>query len=492
VKRTSVLALTAAAGIAATSVGIAATRPAGATAQPLAGAQPAGARPVAAAPSAAALASAATSVDRYPDPAQWTSWRLAGQLTYACVDAAATTTMESLAARGVGGIALLGDDAPSDLRSRLASVRAAAPNGVAPMIGSDEEGGLVQRLAHVIYPLPSAETMGTWSPSHIEETAYEYGLRMREIGVPTAFAPDSDLGIPGYYIESLHRAFSRYPDHVATDVKAWMAGLRRAHVVATVKHWPGHGQATNTHTGAATIPPLSTLEVRDMIPFNAAFAAGVPEVMVGHLMSDGLTDPGWPATLSPKALHYLRAKAGPRTVIMTDSLSMAAATSAVGLTTTQAAVRAIRSGADIALACAPKGVIAAIAKAIDSGWISRAQAVASARRVMPLKARAGLIQGYTGPMPSTLQAHLNATTVAKGGADAIWARLSGGYRNVYLQELTNGSWHSLRSFTTGRLGYLTIPIRTGTAGERTFRLNAPWAYPYAAKISPAMTVTITG
>jgi len=479
VKRTHVLALAATAGIVATT---AALSPADAP------------RATAAASHPAAMATGAAtpaSPDRFPDPAAWTSRRLAAELVYVCVDAAATSTQRALARDGVGGITLLGNDAPSDLKSRLASVMASGPHGVSPMIASDEEGGEVQRLAHVIYPLPSAETMGTWSPSRITDTAYKYGLRMHDLGVLTDFGPDSDLGIPGYYIESLHRAFSRYPDHVATDVKAWMAGMRRARIVTTVKHWPGHGQATNTHTGAATIPPLSTLEKRDMIPFNAAFAAGVPAVMVGHLMSDGLTDGDWPATESPSALRYLRAKAGNSTLIVTDSLSMAAATSAVHLTPARAAVRALRSGADVALTCSSKDVIATVAGAIDSGRINRAKAVASARRLMPIKARAGLVQGYTGPMPSTISARPDAAIVPVGSHHVVKGRLSGGYRHVYLQEATSTGWHIVRTVLSGRLGYYDLPMPTGTAGVHRFRVTAPWAYPYASAASSEVTVTVS-
>jgi beta-glucosidase-like glycosyl hydrolase len=291
--------------------------------------------------------------------------------------------------------------------------------------------------------------------------------------------------------------------HVATDVKAWMAGLRRAHVVATVKHWPGHGQASNTHTGAATIPPLSTLEKRDMIPFNAAFAAGVPAVMVGHLMSKGLTEPGWPATLSPHALRYLRAHARPTTLIFTDSLSMAAATSAVHLKTPQAAVRALASGADIALTCSPSGVASAIAKAIVDGRthvdtdpaktvIGRAQAVRSARRLMPLKARAGLVRGYTKPFPSTLTASPRSATVAKGGTDDVTGRLTGGYRFVTLQQFSSGAWHTVRTVTSGRLGNFHIAAPTATTGQHRLRVTTPWAYPFATATSKTMTITVTG
>jgi beta-N-acetylhexosaminidase len=446
------------------------------------GASPVGPRP----------AAAATTQATYDalDPATWSAGQLAAQLTFVCLDSSSTATMRSLAAQGIGGIGLLGRDAPTDLASRLASVRAAAPHGIPPLIASDEEGGLVQRLSNVIYPLPSAETMGGWTTTRVYDTAEAYAARMRKLGVLMDFAPDSDLAIPGYYIASQHRAFSRWPDHVSVDVKAWVRGMRASHVLTTVKHWPGHGQATNTHTGAATIPPLSTLETRDMIPFNAAFAIGVPAVMVGHLRSAGLTDGSWPATESPSALSYLRKRAGWDTLIITDSMDMAAATTAVGLTPPRAAVRALRSGADVALTCSPSGAVSAITSAIQDGRISRAKAVASARRVLRLKARMGLLHAYAGPRRSSASVHVAASSVPVGGADTLTTTVTGGYRPVQVQTYTGGAWHVVRSVVTGPHGWARVTIPTGTAGTHRFRVQARPAFPYAGVTSATVTVSV--
>ncbi|MFL6139905.1 MAG: glycoside hydrolase family 3 N-terminal domain-containing protein [Frankiaceae bacterium] len=445
------------------------------------GASPVGASPVS--------TQTTTSYDAL-DPATWSASQLAAQLTFVCLDSSATATMRSLAAQGIGGFGLLGRDAPADLATRLASVRAAAPHGIPPLVASDEEGGLVQRLSNVIYPLPSAETMGGWTTTHVYGTAKSYAARMRKLGVLMDFAPDSDLAIPGYYIASQHRAFSRWPNHVSTDVKAWIRGMRASGVPTVVKHWPGHGQATNTHTGAATVPPLSTLETRDMIPFNAALAIGVPAVMVGHLRSEGLTDGTWPATESPSALSYLRRHAGWDTLIVTDSLSMAAATSAVGLTTPRAAVRALRSGADIALTCSPSGVVSAVTSAIQDGRISRARAIASARRLLRLKARVGLLHAYAGPWPSTATVHVASASVPVGGSDALTTTVTGGYRPVQVQEQRSGAWHALRSVVTGPHGWVRVTLPTGSAGTHRFRVQARPAFPWAAVTSATVTVTV--
>lgn len=336
---------------------------------------------------------AAAVVDDPMNPATWSNRRLAAQLTFSCVAADDLARARRHAAAGLGGITLLGNNAPADLRVQLWRAGVAAPHGVRPFIASDEEGGAVQRLHRRIYRLPSAATMGTWSSTRVRLAARDYGRRMRALGVTMDFAPVADLAVSGYYMHSLRRAYSADPDVVTRQGRAWRLGLQDARVVAVIKHWPGHGQARDSHTGPARVPHLATLERRDMLPFNRELARGAPMIMVGHLRSAGLTERGVPATLSPRALRYLRAKAGPQTVIVTDSLSMAAASSSLGISVATAAVRALRAGADWALACTPHtgAVIDAIRAAIDRGTIPRAQAVLSARRILALKAGAGLL-----------------------------------------------------------------------------------------------------
>ncbi len=91
--------------------------------------------------------------------------------------------------------------------------------------------------------------------------------------------------------------------------------MRDAGVVTVLKHWPGHGSASNSHTGPARVAPLADLEERDLLPFDRELADGAPVVMVGHLLSRGLTVDGVPTSLSRRALHYLRRSAGRDTVL---------------------------------------------------------------------------------------------------------------------------------------------------------------------------------
>lgn len=320
------------------------------------------------------------------DPSNWGARRLAATLVLAGVDMPGMSGAERLARRGLGGIVLFGSPGPG-LRRDLQRIRAAAP-GRRFLVASDEEGGSVQRLGALLGRLPSAATIGaTRTPRQARLLSQSYGRGMRRLGVNVSLAPVADLAVRGSFIAGDRRAFSTRPRAVSRYVVAWQRGLAAADVMATVKHWPGHGGAADTHVGSGRTDSWGALRRRELVPFRASFSAGVPAVMVGHLVVPGLTR-GLPASLSRRAMVRLRAQAGPDALIMTDSLSMGAVTSALGQSATRAAVRSLVAGADVALVqSAPLRVVAVVRRAISSGRLPRAQAVAAARRVVAAQVR---------------------------------------------------------------------------------------------------------
>jgi beta-N-acetylhexosaminidase len=290
------------------------------------------------------------------------------------------------AGNGVGGVVLFGTP-PSDLRAQLRTMRAAAR--VAPFVSSDEEGGEVQRLASLIYALPSAEWMAAHRTRHqVRALATDYGAHMAALGVDMDLAPVADLYVPGHYMASVHRAFASDPTVDGEYVNAWMRGMRDSHVVPVVKHWPGLGHSGNTDESLETDPPLRYLRHHDLLSFRAAFDAHVPAAMVGNMVVPGLSETDrTPASLSPAALALLRRQGGPDLLIITDSLSAGAVRDGLGLNQTNAAVRALEAGADMALVVGltPGHVASAIVAAIKSGAYPRARAVASVRRILAIK-----------------------------------------------------------------------------------------------------------
>jgi beta-N-acetylhexosaminidase len=326
------------------------------------------------------------------DPTTWTDRQLVAQTIFQCVSVSNIGDKSRAVRKGLGGVVFLGGVAPTNLARHITKLVGRAGDRVPPFIASDEEGGVVQRLADVIYPLRSAKTMGTWSESEVTRTAVKYGKAMKKLGVDMAMSPVADLDIPGHFIGIQSRAFSSTPAGAARSAIAWATGLESAGVAPVIKHWPGHGRATDTHSNPGIIPNYTQLTKSDLVPFDRAIAAGFTAVMVGHLESKGLTERGVPASRSPKALAILRDQIGPDGLIITDSLSMEAALVGVKHRAVEAVRGSLDAGVDVALICSgPSNIVERVAHQISEDGLTRGELVDKVRRILAWKKRFGVI-----------------------------------------------------------------------------------------------------
>jgi len=327
------------------------------------------------------------------DPTTWTDRQLVAQTIFECVPASNIAHASRSVRKGIGGVVFLGGDAPANLKQQIAKLVGRADGKVLPLIASDEEGGAVQRLADVIYPLRSAVVMGRWSDAEVTRTAAKYGKAMKRLGVDMAFSPVADLDIDGHFISDQSRAFSASPAGAARSAIAWATGLDAAGVAPVVKHWPGHGRATDTHRAAGIIPSFSKLLKSDLIPFDRAIDAGFTAVMVGHLESKGLTERGVPASRSPRALAVLREQIGPEGLIVTDSLSMEAALVGVKHKPAEVVLRSLVAGVDVALICSgPANLIDRVMAKRSPEELTRDDLIAKVTRILAWKKRYGVIE----------------------------------------------------------------------------------------------------
>jgi beta-N-acetylhexosaminidase len=325
------------------------------------------------------------------DPTTWTDRQLVAQTIFECVPVSNVAHASRSVRQGIGGVVFLGGVAPANLKQQISKLSGQADGKVPPLIASDEEGGLVQRLAGAIYPLRSASVMGTWDDSEITKTATKYGKAMKRLGVDMAFSPVADLDIDGYFISDQSRAFASSPTGAARSAIAWATGLDASGVAPVIKHWPGHGRATDTHLAPGRIPPLGKLRKSDLIPFDRAIGAGFTAVMVGHLESQGLTERGVPASRSPRALAVLREQIGPDGLIITDSLSMEASLVGVNHRPGEAVFRSLVAGVDVALTCsAPANIVDRIVSRVSPERLSRDDLIAKVTRILAWKKRYGV------------------------------------------------------------------------------------------------------
>ena len=328
----------------------------------------------------------------YSNPENWSDEALAAQTLFICSSAPSLWATKKSVSRGIGGIALVGRGASTELKAQITAIKKHALHGITPVIASDEEGGDVQRLRTAIYRLPSATTMGTWSDAKVTKTARDYGKRMKALGVDIAFSPVADLNISGFFISRARRGFSSNPVTAGKKVTAWAKGLSGSGVLPVLKHWPGHGRSVDTHAKPGVLPALEKLETADLKPFHFAISQGVTSVMVGHLIVPGLTEANTPASRSPSALAVLRSEIGPDGLIITDSLSMGGATRGLQKDIPEAAIRSLAAGVDVALVCSgPKSLISRVAAAVTSGRLPRPMMIEKVKRILAFKRQFGVI-----------------------------------------------------------------------------------------------------
>jgi len=206
-----------------------------------------------------------------------------------------------------------------------------------------------------------------------------------------AFSPVADLDIDGQFISDQSRAFSSNPSEAARSVIAWATGLDASGVAPVIKHWPGHGRASDTHRSTGKIPSIDKLQKSDLVPFDRAIDKGFTAVMVGHLESKGLTERGVPASRSPQALAVLREQIGPDGLIITDSLSMEAALVGVKHKTPEAVLQSLAAGVDVALMCSgPANLIDRVMSRRSPEELSREDLIAKVTRILTWKKRYGV------------------------------------------------------------------------------------------------------
>ena len=223
-----------------------------------------------------------------------------------------------------------------------------------------------------------------------EEAGRMTAVEMRAIGVHVNFAPVADVNNNPRNPVINTRSFGEDPVRVGALAAACARGLQTGGVIATLKHFPGHGDTdVDTHLGLATIPhDRARLDAVELAAFRLAFR-DARAVMIGHLEMPALDD-GVPATLSRRAVQeLLRDELGFGGLIVTDALRMDAIAKMVE--PGEAAVRALEAGNDIILLPGDdQAALEALRHAVASGRVPLARVDASVRRVLEAKARFGL------------------------------------------------------------------------------------------------------
>ena len=292
--------------------------------------------------------------------------------------------------RNIGGVLLFGYNMEGEGQTRrlvnsLQELSMETEPAIPLFVAVDQEGGEISSAPWVT-PQPAAAEIGArGKAAEARAVARQVGADLRRAGVNTNFAPVVDTG---YGAAIGNRSYGEAPDLVAAMGAAAVEGFEAAEVVSSAKHFPNHGPATtDSHEGLPVVEhDLETIHAYDLPPFRAAVDAGVPMVMAGHLVYPAI-DPGRPASLSPGAISLLREELSFDGVVVTDDLAMAGASG--GGTPAEAAVAAVKAGADLLIISSPAQEQAdayeAVVGAVESGEIPRARVEEAVRRILNVK-----------------------------------------------------------------------------------------------------------
>ena len=316
-----------------------------------------------------------------------------GQLFLArCNDA---TALQDIGSYHLGGFVLFGVDfdgqTPDSLREKLNGYQAEA--SIPLLISVDEEGGTVNRIssgsAFRSSPFPSARN--SYAQGGIEAllTVEEEKCQLlSSLGIHVNLGPVCDISTQPDAFMYL-RSLGLSPQDTATAVSSTVRVMDAYHIGSVLKHFPGYGNNTDTHTGIAVDHrTLAELEENDLVPFASAFQAGADAVMVSHTIVQAF-DAELPASLSPAVHDYIRNVMGYDGVIITDDLVMQAITDQYG--SDEAAVMAVLAGNDLLCSTDYVTQYEAVLAAVLDGRIDIDTLNSAVRRVLRWKQALNLI-----------------------------------------------------------------------------------------------------
>ncbi len=291
------------------------------------------------------------------------------------------------------------------------------------LISSDFETGVAMRFEDTTNFPWNMATAATGNPEFARRMGAIAARESRALGVQWAFAPTVDVNNNAENPVINVRSYGENPADVSRYAVAFSEGLQSGNVLATAKHFPGHGDtAVDSHRGLPVIDlPRTRLDQIELAPFKAVIDAGIGSVMISHIslpqidslrveplkksikasytesevVNDNTTVP---ATLSPNVVtQMLKKDLNFDGLIVTDAMDMSGLT--LYFNQDEAAVRAVLAGADVLLKPASAdAAIKGLKDAVASGRISEERINESARKILAWKYQLGLTENKITPL----------------------------------------------------------------------------------------------
>lgn len=273
-----------------------------------------------------------------------------------------------LVKKGIAGFIIFGGKLEA-VRAGLSRLQASSDRPL--IIASDLEQGLGQQIeGGTIFPPAMAISSALKkvprekAASILKELYTAFAKEAAYAGINTILAPVLDINTNPDNPIIATRAFGEDPATVSFFGCEMIRVLQRNGIGACGKHFPGHGDTeVDSHISLPVIrKDLSSLEHNEFVPFKKAISEGVGMIMLGHLSVPAIDPCGKPASLSEKAVTYLRKEMGFKGTVITDAMNMGG----VGQYTEHvASLMALDAGVDLILHPSDPDEVAAYLSAKD-------------------------------------------------------------------------------------------------------------------------------
>ena len=273
----------------------------------------------------------------------------------------------------------------------IAAYQAAAD--IPLLIGVDEEGGTVARATRNsnLFAAKRKSPQAVYAQGGMEAIladTRQVNEGLLSYGINVNFAPVADVSTDSADF-IYDRAFGRDAAATADYVSQVVAEMDAEGIGSVLKHFPGYGSNTDTHTGVAIDErPYETFVSGDFLPFQAGIDAGADCVLVSHNVVTAMDD-ALPASLSPEVHRILREELGFTGVILTDDLAMDAVEAYAE--DGSVAVLAVLAGNDMIVSTDYRTQIPLVLEAVAEGTISKAMIDQAVSRVLGWKYDLGLL-----------------------------------------------------------------------------------------------------
>ncbi len=263
------------------------------------------------------------------------------------------------------------------------------------LMAQDMEFGAAMRVEEATRIIPAMGVAATGNPHNAWLMGWITAVEARALGVHQVYAPVVDVNNNPLNPVINVRSFSEDPATVSLYATEFIKGVQSTGLMATAKHFPGHGDTEND--SHFTLPVIrhdyARLDTVELPPFREAILAGIASIMSAHISFPNLSDqPLVPGTLDPNVLGRLLVDSlRYEGLIVSDALEMRGVTSV--FKPGEAAVAAIHAGVDLIILSPNEDLaIDSVVKAVQDNVISEARIDASLRKLLYWKFQLGLFE----------------------------------------------------------------------------------------------------